>query len=239
MPTPEIFDSVTEAGCWRKIVIGHRGVFLKKEFYEAILGRVDEVVRQERKAAECAPIPSNPSCAEGLDDSKARAEYLLPHKLLKRTQIVVERCLELSHIWDGRGLLSPTLLADVAWSHMLGHSPALKLSGFEPYDAANYLEGRGERPALVALVAKQSYAPYAYKYFGLNLNLFDSPPRLAWEVLSYVDSTTSDDGDVVSLDERYREIVARYGMNSVHQRSAELFFPFMRIFEGLYLKQLA
>lgn len=113
------------------------------------------------------------------------------------------------------------LLVVAAWWHDLGYAPQLAVTGFHPLDGARYLAELGHDPQLVALVAHHSAAILEAEERGLGDQL------VAWrreegpvtDALWAADMTMGPRGELVEYPERLREILGRYGEDSVVGRA--------------------
>ncbi|MFC5382164.1 HD domain-containing protein [Aquipuribacter nitratireducens] len=107
----------------------------------------------------------------------------------------------------------PATVTRAAWLHDIGYAPVLAETGFHPLDGARYLAGQGESDAVVALVAHHSGARYEADERGLAHELAALPdPNLDdLDMLTFLDLTTSPQGQVVTVEERLSEILSRYG----------------------------
>jgi len=108
---------------------------------------------------------------------------------------------------DGQALVGAAILHDV------GYSPEIADTGFHPLDGARHLRQLRASDRLVALVAHHSCAYREAELRGLSAELAEwideeTPIR---DALWWADMTTSPDGEVVSFDERIKEIQERYG----------------------------
>lgn len=105
------------------------------------------------------------------------------------------------------------VLVSAAVLHDVGYAPDLAHTGFHPLDGARYLRKLGASERLCALVAHHSGAWREAELRGLSAELAEwvdeeTPLR---DALWWADMTTSPDGEVVSFDERVKEIQERYG----------------------------
>lgn len=103
-------------------------------------------------------------------------------------------------------------LVAAAYVHDIGYSDELSETGFHPLDGARYLRRQG-RENLARLVAHHSNARFEAKLRGLANYEVEFPygASLLDDALTVCDLTTSPDGKPVSLHDRVREIVERYG----------------------------
>ncbi|SMC85389.1 HD domain-containing protein [Kibdelosporangium aridum] len=105
------------------------------------------------------------------------------------------------------------LLVAAGMLHDVGYAPDLANTGFHPLDGARYLRRLDAPERLCALVAHHSCAWREAELRGLSAELAEwvdeeTPLR---DALWWADMTTSPDGEVVSFDERVKEIQERYG----------------------------
>ncbi len=102
-------------------------------------------------------------------------------------------------------------LIAAAYMHDVGHSPALRTTGFHPLDGARYLrDARYER--LAGLVAHHSEARFQAELLGYGEALAEFPREVSEtaEALTYCDLTTGPSGGVVTFEERIEELFNRY-----------------------------
>lgn len=111
-------------------------------------------------------------------------------------------------------------LVAAAWLHDIGYAGQLQVCGFHPLDGARFLRGRDE-DALARLVAHHTGSRFEAANRGLldQLSEYPLPPGHLADALSYCDMTSGPDGQRVTLDERVREIVSRYGSEHLVTRS--------------------
>jgi HD superfamily phosphodiesterase len=114
------------------------------------------------------------------------------------------------------------LLQAAAWLHDIGYAPDLAEVGFHPLDGARYLRDVEDAdPRLCGLVAHHSCAGIVAEERGLAVELFREFPRVdavLEDALAYCDMTTTPTGHVVSVQDRLKEIVERYGPGSIVTR---------------------
>lgn len=103
-------------------------------------------------------------------------------------------------------------LVAAAYVHDIGYAEELSETGFHPLDGARYLSRHG-RDRLARLVAHHSNARFEAKLRGFTDYEVEFPygGSLLDDALTVCDLKTSPDGQPVSLQERVREIVERYG----------------------------
>lgn len=115
------------------------------------------------------------------------------------------------------------LVEAAAWLHDVGYSPELADIGFHPLDGARYLRDvQRADDMLCRLVTHHSFAVIEAEERGLRgvlLREFPLPPRDLAEALAYCDTTTSPDGNPLSVHDRLAEIGTRYGPGHVVTRS--------------------
>ena len=115
-------------------------------------------------------------------------------------------------------------LNSAAWLHDIGYAPAVQATGFHPLDAARYLAAHGWPPELAGLVAHHSGAEFIAAIRGLADQLagFPDGPRPVADALAYADQTIGPDGQSMTLDQRFAEMLQRHGPDSpnaaVHPR---------------------
>ncbi|MGW2468054.1 HD domain-containing protein [Streptomyces bauhiniae] len=111
-------------------------------------------------------------------------------------------------------------LETAAVLHDIGYAPALAHTGFHPLDGARYLrDSTGVQERVVRLVANHTYALLEAEERGLRDELAAEFPLLndplLVDALVYCDMTTTPDGLRTTSEERLREILGRYGEDSV------------------------
>src|SRR5665647_2036616 len=99
-----------------------------------------------------------------------------------------------------------------AWLHDVGYAESVAATGFHPVDGANWLEGLGAPPGVVALVAHHSGARFEAEERGLGDELarFPAPDQDQLDVLTFIDMSTIPTGEWVAVNERLSEILVRY-----------------------------
>jgi HD superfamily phosphodiesterase len=116
------------------------------------------------------------------------------------------------------------LVIAAGWLHDLGYAPALVDSGFHALDGARYLRRLGADDRLCRLVAHHSAALVEANERGLAGRLrreFPQEHSAVADVLCYADLTTGPDGELVTVEGRLAEIVARYGPGHIVSDSVE------------------
>ena len=93
-----------------------------------------------------------------------------------------------------------------AWLHDIGYAPRLYRTGMHAVDGAMFLDLLGAPPELVSLVAFHTGAEYEAEERGLvdRMVQFDPPGQHLLDALTYVDLTTSLDGQPVTLKNAWR-----------------------------------
>jgi hypothetical protein len=109
------------------------------------------------------------------------------------------------------------LLAQAAILHDVGYSQTALETGFHALDGARYLRSLGVHDLVVNLVAHHSCAAVEAHERGLDKALREFPPGppALTDGLIFCDMTVSPDGLIVTVDDRIREILTRYGPDSV------------------------
>lgn len=117
------------------------------------------------------------------------------------------------------------LLVAAAWLHDIGYSPGLVRTGFHPLDGARHLRDvEGVDGRLCRLVANHTFALIEAANRGLASDLqheFPAVDGLVTDALTYADMTTSPAGELVTVETRLSEIIARYGDGDVVSESIE------------------
>jgi hypothetical protein len=106
-----------------------------------------------------------------------------------------------------------SVLISAALLHDLGYAPDLAVTGFHPLDGARYLARIGTTERVVNLVARHSCAVKEAELRGLSDKLLafadeETPLR---DALWWADMTTTPDGEVTNVEQRFAEIEVRYG----------------------------
>jgi HD domain len=110
-------------------------------------------------------------------------------------------------------------LIQAAYLHDIGYSPKLNKTNFHPFDGACFAFKAGFNKPVIAAVLFHSEAYETVKEkrsdllpaYSLNHDLLDEQDRLFTDLVTYCDVQTSPQGEKVSLDERVRDVVKRYG----------------------------
>lgn len=106
----------------------------------------------------------------------------------------------------------PSHVVRAAWLHDIGYAPSLAITGFHPLDGARFLTDSGEAPEVTGLVAHHSGAAFEAEERGLAEVMAEwaEPDPDDLDLLNFLDLTTGPDGEVVSVEDRVAEILARY-----------------------------
>ncbi|NNN01423.1 MAG: HD domain-containing protein [Acidimicrobiaceae bacterium] len=115
-----------------------------------------------------------------------------------------------------------SVLVAAAWLHDIGYAPMLAKTGAHHLDGAIHLEGLGEQ-RLACLVAHHGSgaAETALRGFADEFAKFPREMSLVADILTYCDLSCGPDGTRLALNERLREIRARYGDDHVVVRGLE------------------
>ena len=107
-------------------------------------------------------------------------------------------------------------LVSAAWLHDIGYASSVHATGFHPLDAARYLHAHDWPIELAGLVAHHSGADCIAEVRGLTGALSDFPdgPRPVADALAYADQTIGPDGQSMTLDQRFLEMLQRHGPDS-------------------------
>jgi hypothetical protein len=153
---------------------------------------------------------------------------LAPHPpRLQHTIGVVERARHISAAVDRADI---SLLLAAAWLHDIGYAPGLHQTGFHPLDGACYLQQARWPSRLCAPVAYHSGARFIAVDLGLLNELlhFNHERGPLEDALIYADQTTGPTGQLVTLDQRFQEMLTRHGPDSPHARVHPLREPYLR-----------
>lgn len=106
-----------------------------------------------------------------------------------------------------------TLAVTAAWLHDLGYARGLITTGFHPLDGAMWLREHGWSPDVTGLVAHHSLAIVEATRRGVDGELRDfvDEPGLVRDVLWVADATSGPTGEVVTINARLTDVIARYG----------------------------
>ncbi|MBA2558624.1 MAG: HD domain-containing protein [Propionibacteriales bacterium] len=112
-----------------------------------------------------------------------------------------------------------TLVA-AAYLHDVGYAPSLALEGFHPLDGARFVRDQGHE-RLARLVAHHSGARFEAKLrgYGDYLDEFPFEDSDLDRALTYCDLTTGPRGTRLTLEQRVKEIMDRYGSGHVTPRA--------------------
>jgi putative nucleotidyltransferase with HDIG domain len=117
-------------------------------------------------------------------------------------------------IADTVPLADRDLLVAAAYLHDVGYAPELAKTGFHPLDGARWVRDYGPGGRLARLVAHHSCAIYEARVRGLAetlLSEFEPEESLTYDALVFCDLTTGPTGQILSFDERIKDIYGRYG----------------------------
>ena len=125
------------------------------------------------------------------------------------------------------------LLVAAAWVHDIGYAPAVRRTGFHPLDGALYLRERDWPSTIVGLVAHHSGARFVAESWGVgqlmrtfDANVYAYGPLA--DALTYADQTTGPDGRLMTIDERFADMLRRHGPDSPNARAHALRAPALR-----------
>ncbi|UUV35788.1 phosphohydrolase [Amycolatopsis roodepoortensis] len=109
------------------------------------------------------------------------------------------------------------MLAAAGLVHDIGYAEKLAVTGLHALDGARHLRGVGAPERLCALVAHHSAAHVEADLRGLadELAAWADERTPLRDALWWADMTTSPDGEVVTFEERAKEIQERYGPDDV------------------------
>jgi putative nucleotidyltransferase with HDIG domain len=133
------------------------------------------------------------------------------------------------------------VLVVAAWLHDVGYSATVATTGFHPLDGADDLLRHGWPRRVCGLVAHHSGAIFVARALGLA-DLIDHHPNErspVTDALTYADQTVGPLGQPVSLDERWAEVLARHGDDSVQARVRHLREPYLRSVAARVERRLA
>jgi putative nucleotidyltransferase with HDIG domain len=153
--------------------------------------------------------------------SKKLAEYLSPEE--NRYHHILGVVRHMQTILPRLGLEQETkeLLIQSAYLHDVGYSQQLNQYNFHPLDGAVFAQQAGFPKPVIAAVLFHSEAIETVEesrndllpIYSLNQKLLDEQDWLFIDLVTYCDVQTSPKGEKVSLDERVRDVVERYGEN--------------------------
>ncbi|WP_369373454.1 HD domain-containing protein [Promicromonospora sp. Populi] len=121
-----------------------------------------------------------------------------------------------------RVLGRPELLVSAAYLHDVGYAAPACDTGLHQLDGARYLRSLGAPDQLSSLVAHHTAATVEAAARGLDTTLrqeFPAPSGDLLDLLTYCDLTTSAQGEVVTVDQRFDRIYDRYPPGHVVSRS--------------------
>ena len=115
------------------------------------------------------------------------------------------------------------LLEAAAWLHDIGYAPTIAQTGLHHLDGARYLRDTEHADEMICrLVAHHSCGIVEAEERGLAGQLkreFEPAPGDLAGALTYCDMTTSPDGNMLPVEQRLAEILARYGPEHLVTRS--------------------
>lgn len=113
------------------------------------------------------------------------------------------------------------ILIAAAWLHDIGYIPALLSSGFHPLDGARYLEHHDWPGEVCDLVAHHSGARFTAELCGFRdeLRHFGFTENAISDALTVADQTSGPRGQLMTVDERLREMLERQGPESPNARA--------------------
>lgn len=118
-------------------------------------------------------------------------------------------------------------LCQAALFHDIGYCPTLRITGFHPLDGALFLAAHRASSEVVLAVLHHSGAAAESIHYPAARSVYaavgHSPHSLLTDALTVCDLHTSPQGNMVSIDERVREVVARHGSESVAAKRLVLF----------------
>lgn len=120
-------------------------------------------------------------------------------------------------------------LVAAAYLHDIGYAPEIVATDFHPLDGAKWLDGLVV-PEVVSLVAHHSCAwvEADFRLLRPRLEEFPRPELDLLDALTYCDMTSGPNGELVTLDERLAEIVARYGPGHLVTESIQAATRYLR-----------
>jgi hypothetical protein len=115
-------------------------------------------------------------------------------------------------------------LVAAAWLHDTGYAEPLVVTGFHPLDGAYYLAAHRWPQRIAALVAHHSGARFVAAVNGLSDLLAEFPYEASRvsDALTYADQKVGPDGERLTVDERFRDMLARHGPASYNALAHEL-----------------
>jgi hypothetical protein len=103
--------------------------------------------------------------------------------------------------------------------HDIGYLDQAKRTGFHPLDGYHFLCAHGAE-ALARRIVGHSSSPEEARLLGLSLP--ESLDDVATKLVTYWDMQVKQGGEIVGYEERYRDILDRYGEDSVVGRAHRL-----------------
>jgi len=169
-----------------------------------------------------------PRTAARLNAASTLAGHLLgtlPDRWL-HTQAVARRAEQLAATV---GSSDQEALLAAAWLHDIGYGPLARVTGFHPLDGARYLGARGWPERVVGLVAYHSGAEFLAGPHGLTEQLAQFPHERSAvaDALTYADQTTGPRGELMTIDDRRAEALARHGQSSAQAAVRQVREPFL------------
>jgi len=152
-------------------------------------------------------------------DEERLARYLAPHERRYQHILGTVRRMEalLPHLdvppaWHA-------LLVHACYLHDIGYSPSLNQYGYHPLDGALFAQSQGFAKPIVAAVLYHSGAretaqrtrPDLAASYRENDRFLTKVDQLFIDLVTYCDLHTSPTGAEVSLEERVKDVVRRYG----------------------------
>lgn len=129
------------------------------------------------------------------------------------------------------GAVDETVAYCAALVHDIGYLPLARDTGFHPLDGYRFLCAHGAAELARRIVAHSS-SPEEARLRGLSLP--EGTEDLAAHLLTYWDVRVKQGGEVVTYEERRRDILDRYGEESVVGRANGLARPrILRIIERI------
>lgn len=131
----------------------------------------------------------------------------------------------------------PNLFPLACLLHDVGRALDPKDSSLHTALGANFLRQIGMPEWVTLLVAQHSGARFEAHLRQLEGQLAPFPyqPGIDVDLLSYLDGTTSPEGETVTLEERLVDIISRYGEQSWQAKAFTLTLPEMRRCEEMML----
>ena len=132
------------------------------------------------------------------------------------------------------------LLVAAAWLHDIGYAPALRDTGFHPLDGARHLRAIGWPPAICNLVAHHSGARFVARVRKLDreLDAYPFSEDAVSDALTTADQTTGPRGEVMTTEERMRDMLERHGPDSANALAHPQREPYLRAAAGRVTRRL-